>query len=305
MGKKISIIVATLNDAKDIEDLLKSVKNQAFRDYEILVVDGGSTDGTIEIAKKYTKNVFVLPKAGVAKSKNYAIKKARGELIQFFDADNFISDRNYLKKVHSIFMKNDIDALAVKISPAKSGNMLVRAQAAYRKTRWEHHQKDNVFDVDPKNITFSVFRHDFVRKIGGFNEKMVGNDDIYMAAMTKKLNAKTLFDPCIEVYHKDPYDFGQIKRQALWYGRVTTQDPLARQIKRLGYLGVYIALYALSLLFLMSQQWLWFVAINVPFILAGLYVFSRSLDLAGGLYLIYVLNPYRAFYFYLGYLRSA
>src|SRR3989338_4493846 len=182
MEPKISIVIPTLNEEKDIGKLLLSVSNQSYKNYEIIIVDGGSSDNTVKIAKKYTGKVFVLPKAGVTKSRNYGIK----------------------------------------ISTAPE-NMLERAQAAYRKTRWEHRQDKIVFDVDPKNITYCCFRKEFIDKIGGYEGNLIGNDDLYIAAKTKEAGGKTMFSPDIALYHRDPYNFGQIKRQALWYGRVINQ----------------------------------------------------------------------------------
>ncbi|MBI2611395.1 glycosyltransferase family 2 protein [Candidatus Gottesmanbacteria bacterium] len=81
---KITAIILTLNEEKNIADCLKSVK---WVD-EIVVVDSGSTDKTIEIAKEYTDKIYYHKfESDFSKQRNFAITKAKGEWILFLDAD--------------------------------------------------------------------------------------------------------------------------------------------------------------------------------------------------------------------------
>ena len=106
VSPKISIVIPTLNEEKDIGNLLESIKKQSYKNHEIIIIDGGSADNTVKISKKYTKNVFVLPKAGVTKSRNYGIKKSSGQIVHMMDADNFLADKNYLRDVAYLFKKH-------------------------------------------------------------------------------------------------------------------------------------------------------------------------------------------------------
>lgn len=83
----ISIVVITKNEADVIEGCLESVK---WAD-EIVVVDSGSTDNTVEMAKKYTNNVHVLPFEGFGKQRNNGMQLAKNEWILFIDADERLS----------------------------------------------------------------------------------------------------------------------------------------------------------------------------------------------------------------------
>ena len=86
----VSIIVPTLNDIEYISKALESIFVQSFKDYEIIIVDGGSTDGTLEVLKQYEgKITFFRQKGkGVSQAKNEAIGRAKGEYITFLDADD-------------------------------------------------------------------------------------------------------------------------------------------------------------------------------------------------------------------------
>lgn len=95
----VSIVVPTLNSKKTIEKCIKSLVNLSYpkNKHEIIVVDGGSNDGTVEIIKKYKKVKLIQTKKGTSHQRNVAIKKARGELIALTDSDCVV-DKNWLKK---------------------------------------------------------------------------------------------------------------------------------------------------------------------------------------------------------------
>ena len=86
----ISVIIPTHNYKKYISEAISSVLRQTYADYEIIVVDDGSTDGTGEIIEKNFPDVryFYIPNQGVSKARNYGIRRARGEFIAFLDADD-------------------------------------------------------------------------------------------------------------------------------------------------------------------------------------------------------------------------
>lgn len=85
---KISVVMTVLNEEKRIQDCLESVQ---WAD-EIIIVDDGSTDGTLSIAKKYTDKIFPHKSEGyVEPSRNFAISKATGDWILILDADEVVS----------------------------------------------------------------------------------------------------------------------------------------------------------------------------------------------------------------------
>jgi len=86
---KISVILATYNEEKNIKDCLEFVKDLAD---EIVIVDGTSTDKTVEIASRYTKKIFVRENPWMFhKNKQYAIEKATGDWILYLDADERVT----------------------------------------------------------------------------------------------------------------------------------------------------------------------------------------------------------------------
>ena len=89
----VSVVVAAYNAAGTLDEALASVAAQTYRDFELIVVDDGSTDATPELLAKYAETWpwitwFRQQNTGVATARNRAIERARGDLIAFQDADD-------------------------------------------------------------------------------------------------------------------------------------------------------------------------------------------------------------------------
>ena len=89
----VSVILPVLNGASTIEKSIESVRNQTYTDFELLIVDNGSTDGTIEICEQYTEmdsriRVLHSKKRGVVAGRKTGLDAAEGEYIAFIDADD-------------------------------------------------------------------------------------------------------------------------------------------------------------------------------------------------------------------------
>ncbi len=113
MQVKVSIIVPVYNVENHIEDMLISVQNQSFRDFEVIIVNDGSTDTSQQIAEKICKKdlrfkTIYQENAGVAKARNAGLKLAKGEYVVFYDPDDFIP-QNALKKMYKTASKRRAD----------------------------------------------------------------------------------------------------------------------------------------------------------------------------------------------------
>ncbi len=94
---KISIIVPIYNSEKFLAQCIESVLAQHYQGFELLLVDDGSTDTSLEICKQYAKldsriKVYHLKNGGVSRARNYGLGQALGEWITFLDSDDWISD---------------------------------------------------------------------------------------------------------------------------------------------------------------------------------------------------------------------
>ena len=105
---KFSVITVVKNDKFKISNTIKSVLNQTYKNFEYIVVDGKSTDGTLRIISKYKKKINSLISRsddGIYFAMNKGIKISKGEIIVFINSGDLFS-KNALKVVSNLFKKN-------------------------------------------------------------------------------------------------------------------------------------------------------------------------------------------------------
>ena len=109
---KISIIIPTYNSAGLVSEAIESVLSQTFFDYEIIVIDDGSTDNIKDCIKKYSGKIkyFFQNNQGPAAARNNGIKYSKGEYISFLDADDLWTEE-YLNKTFNLIAKNNLDVV--------------------------------------------------------------------------------------------------------------------------------------------------------------------------------------------------
>ena len=117
---KISIIVPVYNSGPFLVPCLESILAQTFKDYEVLIVEDFSTDGSEKIVREYTKKydnfrLIVPPEKGVAKARNAAISEVRGEYIAFIDSDDRVTP-NYLEVLYNTMIEKDADVVCCNYS---------------------------------------------------------------------------------------------------------------------------------------------------------------------------------------------
>lgn len=109
----ISIITVVLNGAKTVEQTIQSVLQQDYPRKEYIIIDGGSTDGTLDIIRKYEDRIdywISVPDKGIFDAMNKGIRMAKGELIGIINADDWY-EKNILKLVSEAYINSDKGAV--------------------------------------------------------------------------------------------------------------------------------------------------------------------------------------------------
>lgn len=124
----ISIITATFNSAKTLKDTIQSVLRQTNKDFEYLIIDGGSTDETIDIVKSYESEFsgrlkWVSEKdEGIYDAMNKGIKMASGDVVGILNSDDYFTSDDILQTVDNAFKSHEIDAIYGDIHFIRDGN---------------------------------------------------------------------------------------------------------------------------------------------------------------------------------------
>lgn len=115
IDKYVSVIIPVYNTEKYLESCLDSIVNQELNNYEIIIINDGSTDNSSEIAKKYANNYsFILyfeqDNKGLAATRNLGIERASGKYIYFMDSDDLLEE-NSLNILYNLAEENKLDAV--------------------------------------------------------------------------------------------------------------------------------------------------------------------------------------------------
>ena len=182
---KISVVTVCYNAVKELERTMLSVLNQTYDNVEYIVIDGGSTDGTVEIIKKYADRLAYWvsePDKGIYDAMNKGIKVATGEWINFMNAgdeffndvviqnirNNNIIDDNYAMIVGDTVVNLDNVRYRIKCNPFYKKLPLHRAMGWFHQSSFVKAiiAKENLFDLSyvyasDYNMVIDIYRKGF------------------------------------------------------------------------------------------------------------------------------------------------
>lgn len=113
MSLKITVITVCYNSASTIRDTLKAVAGQNYKNFEHLIIDGASTDGTVDIIRQWVGHPITFtsePDDGIYDAMNKGLSRATGDVIGFLNADDFYADPSVLEKIADAFKREQTEA---------------------------------------------------------------------------------------------------------------------------------------------------------------------------------------------------
>ena len=198
---KISIITASYNSAKTIKDTIESIINQTHQDVEYIIIDGGSTDGTVEIVKAYQEKFPIKlisePDNGLYDAMNKGIKIATGEVVGILNSDDFYKNNSVLEKVAQAFDNDqELDGCYADLEFVAQ-NDVKKIVRVWRAGDYEEKKLDNGWIIP--HPTFFVKRMAYQR-YGDFDLKFkIASDYEFLLRLLKVYKIKIKYLPEIFV----------------------------------------------------------------------------------------------------------
>lgn len=192
---EVSIITAVLNGADTIQDCIKSVSGQSYTNIEHIIIDGGSTDGTLEVLKKYEDNIAKIISEsdnGIYDAINKGIRRATGEVIGILHSDDFYADSYVIEGVVRQLKEKKTDSCYGDLVyvDKNNTNKVIRY---WKSSQYKHGSFK--YGWHPPHPTFFV-RKEIYDKYGGFDTNFeVSADFELMLRFLEKYKITTMYLP--------------------------------------------------------------------------------------------------------------
>lgn len=206
MSVRISVVIPVYNEEKLIGKCIEALLNNTVQPYEIIVADGGSTDRTLEILKKYPEvRVVMNPLKSAAAGRNAGILQAKGSVIAFTDGDCIVDSR-WVETIRNAFETYDIDGMGGKVIPAKGRNEI---ENYWGNLAWRVIMNfgDEGYEVKERTLNDAfvtancAYRRRLLYQIKGFNKWFANNaEDIDLCWRAINHGAKLRYVPEAAIY---------------------------------------------------------------------------------------------------------
>lgn len=191
MSVAVSVVIPTLNEEKYLSICLDSLRNQTFKNYEIIISDGGSTDDTRTIAKKYTDKIVIVTNSNVCKARDAGLRETEGEIIVGADADTYYPP-DHLESIYEEFNKEEnIVAVTGRAKVTNGPLWAILFWKIFYSIAYAVYKLTGIVLYSPAfNLSF---RRDVFLKLGGYNTNLdFGGDELDVLRRLKKVGKAVL-----------------------------------------------------------------------------------------------------------------
>ncbi len=263
-----SVIIPSFNEAKDIRKCLNAFAVQTKKPFEVIVVDGGSSDETVEVVKEFSskqrfiKLVHETGSRSPANARNIGWQRAGGEIILFKDADAIV-EKDYLKKIEEEFKESRARILEFKDERFLPEDANIIEKALFYK------------EASISGYGEIIMKKSVLEKIGGFDSTLGFGEDRILAEKLKKIGItkakRTLRIACGRIS-----GIKEFITRNLWYGRTIPKYLQKKQDNKVLVSAIIAATYFLSLVAIVTIPL--FLILSALILLRGLIISLRAFD---------------------------
>ena len=190
---KISVIIPVYNDEKHLGECLDSVSNQTLDDIEIICINDGSTDSSLEILNEYStdKRITIITQTnqGSAIARNKGLDIAQGEYIGFLDADDIYINRQSLEIMFDAAKKHDASMISANLKFLTQERNLI-SNPHYKRGTFHYFREEGIIEPDEYGIPFyfykNLYKADLIEDIR-FPDLLRGQDPIFLSKVLSEV----------------------------------------------------------------------------------------------------------------------
>lgn len=215
---KTSVIVPIYNDPEGLETTVRSLLDQSATDYEVIIADNGSTDGTTDIAREFAedervRHVIENDVQSSYAARNAGIETANGDVLGFVDADMWVA-ADYVDSITDAMETHDRRYMGCNVELVVTGGVIAR----YRRASGfpiEKYVTQNRFAP----TCCLVVHRDLFDTVGTFDSRLVSNGDLEFGRRVSEAGFDLAYEPGITVYHPTRSTIRQLIGQSRRIGR--------------------------------------------------------------------------------------
>jgi glycosyltransferase involved in cell wall biosynthesis len=222
MGKpKISVVIPARNEAKNVVQCLEAVFSQSLGPYEVIIIDGYSTDDTVEKAKGFPVKILYEDASSIACARQIGVENSEAEYIAFTDAD-CIPAKEWLSNLFMGFGEGiiGVGGAAKNIGESlweKSVNLALGTFLGGAMTLQSRIYRDRRYVKSIGGFN-SMYRREDILKAGGFDTSLPGGEDLELNKRLSKIG-KLLYVPEAVVLHQHSWTPGKFAKKMFRYGK--------------------------------------------------------------------------------------
>lgn len=214
----VSVLINAYNEEEDIGDCLDSLVEQTYDDFELVVVDDGSTDNTVEVVKSYSDeldlNIIRTEHAGLQKARKKGIDISDGDIVVIVDADEIL-EPDFLENMLRAFSDEDVGAVGGMLKSFGEG-WVTDAYGALNEIFYSMRTEGE--EVDWIQGGCSAFRKEALDEVGGLTTEDT-SEDKDISWKLKEEGWKVLLSDGAVAHHKDPQTLGSVMKREYDIGK--------------------------------------------------------------------------------------
>lgn len=230
---KVSVLMPVYNSEKYLNESIKSILNQTLRNIEIIIIDDGSTDMSGEIIKKYAdldprvKHIRQ-SNLGISKTRNKLVDLAVADYIAWMDSDDIALPNRIEKQLNYLVQnKNCVSVGSVVTMIDNENNKIFNFPVPYTHDDIDqHHLRGN---GGAMQFPSTLMRKDAVIKAGGFNEKLIGAEDLCLLIRLAEIGQLANLPESLYYYRQHNDSISHEKSEIIYINKCTVLEEAAKR----------------------------------------------------------------------------